>query len=48
MNKTEYIIKAIIDSDIKAENSKDIRSLIGAIKMFLKWLQYFFLYCENL
>lgn len=31
MNKSEYIIKAIIDSDIKADNSKDICMLLGSV-----------------
>lgn len=31
MNKTEYITKAILDSDIKDDNSRDIGRLIGSI-----------------
>jgi len=31
INKTAYITKSILDSDIKADNSRDIRSLLNAI-----------------
>jgi len=31
MNRSEYIIKAILDSDIKVDNSKDISMLLGSI-----------------
>ena len=31
MNKTEYVTKAILDSYIKEDNSKDIARLIGSI-----------------
>ena len=31
MNRSEYIIKCILDSDIKADNSKDISTLLGSI-----------------
>jgi hypothetical protein len=31
MNRTEYITKAIIDSDIQVDNSRDIGRVIGSI-----------------
>ena len=31
MNKSEYIIKCILNSNIKVDNSKDISKLIGSV-----------------
>jgi len=31
MSKTEYVTRAILDSEIKVDNSKDISKLIGSV-----------------